>query len=55
MVRAHALLRRQITKHAAGLIVGSTHSAAPFRVVGSIVVRRDHDVDPWKVTFSAPC
>jgi hypothetical protein len=55
MVRAYPLLRRQVTEHAAGLVVGSTHPAAPFRVVGSIVVRRDHDVDPLEVTFSAPC
>ena len=46
MIGAHALLGRQVTEHVAGLLVGSTHVVAPFRNVGSIVVRRDHDVDP---------
>jgi hypothetical protein len=55
MILTHALLGRQITEHATGLIVGSTHEVAPFRNVGSMVVREDHDVDPSRVTFSAPC
>jgi hypothetical protein len=38
-----------------GLLVGSTHRVAPFRKMGSIVVRLDHDVDPLGVTFSAAC
>ncbi len=55
VVRRHALLRRDVAEHPAGLSVVTAHRHAPFRNGGSIVVRRDHDVDPLEVTFSAPC
>jgi len=32
-----------------------SHRYAPFRMVGSMVVRRDQRVDPFALPFSAPC
>jgi hypothetical protein len=55
VVRRHALLGRDVAEHPAGLSIITAHRHAPFKTVGSIVVRRDHDVDPLEVTFSAPC
>ena len=55
VVPRHALLGRDVAEHPAGLSVVTAHRHAPFDNVGSIVVRRDHRVDPLEVTFSAPC
>jgi hypothetical protein len=33
----------------------ASHRHAPFQMVGSIVVRGDQHVDPFEITFSAPC
>jgi hypothetical protein len=55
VIGADAVLRHDITEHLAGLVVRSAHRAAPFARSGSMVVREDHDVDPARVTFSAPC
>jgi hypothetical protein len=54
MVGRDPIFRRHVTKQMPGLLVVSTHRLAPS-VNGSIVVRRDHDVDPVGVTFSASC
>lgn len=53
MIGAYALLGRYITEHVAGLLVGSTHAVAPFTNFGSIVVRRDDEVDPLRLSYSA--
>src|SRR5262249_44649105 len=46
MVLADTLLGRRITEHVTGLLVRSTHAVAPFARGGSMVGRRDHNVDP---------
>jgi hypothetical protein len=47
----HAVLGRG--GHHDRLFVRSTHPSAPFRKIGSMVVRGDHRVDPSRVTFVA--
>ena len=55
MVRSDARLRRDVAEHRVVARIVASHRHAPFQMVGSIVVRRDHRVDPFAVTFSAPC
>src|SRR5262245_48455707 len=51
MIRRHSFFERHVAKHRPGLLVGSTHQAAPS-VGGSILVRMKRLV---VLTFSAAC
>ena len=55
MVGRHALLRRQVAKQVAALLVVSAHAHAPLRKGARIVVRPNRLVDPVMSRFSASC
>jgi hypothetical protein len=55
MIGRHPLLRRQITKQVAALLVVAAHALAPLMNVAVIVVRSNRLVDPVKRCFSASC
>jgi hypothetical protein len=52
MIGRDALLRRQITKQLAALLVVSTHALAPWKKVALIVVRPNRLVDRVMAGFS---
>jgi hypothetical protein len=55
MIGRHTLLRRQIAKQVAALLVVSAHAHAPLRMGAPIVVRPNRLVDPVMRRFSASC
>ena len=54
VIGRHALFRREVAEHVAGLLVVSAHYVAPFRSAGSMVVRRDRSGDPASPSFQQP-
>jgi hypothetical protein len=55
MIGRHTLIRRQIAKQVAALLVVSAHAHAPLKNVACIVVRANRLVDPVMAGFSASC
>src|SRR5438034_794010 len=55
VIGRHALLRRQVTKQVAALLVVSAHAHAPLKKGAPIVVRLNRLVDPVMNSFSASC